>query len=108
MNEFERRLAKIPLRRIPPDWRRDLLATAAGAAPGARRGTIVDWMWPSPLAWAALALIWVGLAAALAFAEPLAPGIAAAPASNNPHEHTPSLLAYQTRAELFRELSRTP
>ena len=111
MNEFEQRLAKIPLRSIPSEWRRDLLATADPGPSRARHATVFDWMWPSPLAWAALALIWVGLAAAVSFGEP-AGGISAAStlaSSGQPaHEKTPSLLAYQARAELARELSRTP
>ena len=70
MGQFERRLSEQPLRKIPAEWRGEILAVA-GRASGfeARksesfgRPTISSrlalWLWPSPQAWAGLAAVWV-------------------------------------------------
>ncbi len=109
MNEFERRLAQQPLRQIPVAWRRDLLtrAEAMQRAQPVHAG-LRDWLWPSPLAWAALALIWITLAAAFTFGEPVGQNIATPITPPRVEQETPpSLLAYHTRADLFGDLSRT-
>ncbi len=54
MNDFERHLAAQPFRTPPADLRAAILAATPAAS-------WRDWLWPSPLAWAALALIWVAL-----------------------------------------------
>lgn len=111
MNEFERRLAQQPLRQIPVAWRRDLLALAeATQRAQPEHAGLRDWLWPSPLAWAALALIWIALAAAFTSAEPVGETIATttSPAPLRSDQETqPSLLAYHTRPDLFGDLSRT-
>jgi hypothetical protein len=107
MNEFERRLAQQPLRQIPVAWRRDLLARADATA-RAQPAALRDWLWPSPLAWAALALIWITLAAAFTFGEPVDESMATTASPPRADQETPpSLLAYHTRTDLFRDLSRT-
>lgn len=60
MNDFEHKLTQQPFREPPADLRRAILgATSGGAVPPV--GTWRDWLWPSPLAWAALAMVWVCL-----------------------------------------------
>jgi hypothetical protein len=67
---FERELQRQPLRPIPPEWRAEILAAAAGPSPGipARPRTapgvrlaeaLRSLLWPSPTAWAGLAAAWV-------------------------------------------------
>jgi hypothetical protein len=58
MNDFERQLANQPLRQPPLEWRAGILAgTAKVVAPS---WTWRNWFWPSPIAWGALAAVWVG------------------------------------------------
>jgi hypothetical protein len=56
MDEFEQFLSKQPLHSIPPEWRRELLV--AGGVPS-RQPWWREWLWPSPVAWAALAAVWL-------------------------------------------------
>ena len=75
-DDFEARLRQQPIRKMPQDWRAEILAAARSA--GSRNGLQVasarmGWperlsslnawasalLWPSPKAWAALALTWV-------------------------------------------------
>ena len=69
-NQFERRLSRQPLRPIPPDWRREILAAAESASRPAPRAPHPAWLatfnqqlstlfWPHPKAWAGLAAVWV-------------------------------------------------
>jgi hypothetical protein len=51
MDEFEQFLSKQPLRSVPPEWRRELLV--------ARQPWWREWLWPSPVAWAALGCVWL-------------------------------------------------
>jgi hypothetical protein len=70
--QFENRLRRQPLRPIPPAWREEILTTAAVRQPAttARRGKedatalVAGWRLlfaRMPLAWAALAALWVGI-----------------------------------------------
>ncbi|MCX7824152.1 MAG: hypothetical protein N2689_01160 [Verrucomicrobiae bacterium] len=66
MNEFEKRIADTPPRRIPAAWRDDILAAArCELAPehigliAAARPWWLEWLWPRPVAWGALAAAWV-------------------------------------------------
>jgi len=108
MNEFERRLAQQPLRQVPVAWRREVLGYAE-CAHTSRRAAILDWLWPSPIAWASLVLVWIALATTFTIAEPIESAIASssAPIAPNADEIAPSLLAYHTRPDLFGEPSRT-
>jgi hypothetical protein len=111
MNDFERRLAEQPLRTVPPGWRRELLATVERTRKTPARA-LMDWLWPSPVAWAALAVVWMMLAAAFTMSAPLsAPGENAriSVAATQPDvAPSVSLFAYHTRPELFGDLARTP
>ena len=58
MNPLEDRIAKVPLSKPDAAWRDEILK---GVASNSSRSW-KEWVWPSPLAWAALILIWLGLA----------------------------------------------
>jgi hypothetical protein len=58
MSNFEDKLRSLPFREPPSDLRRQVLAAAEAALP---RWTWRDWFWPSPIAWAGLAAIWMTL-----------------------------------------------
>lgn len=63
MNDrFEEQLQRQPFRRVPAAWRREILNAAP--APSWR-----EWLWPSPVAWGAVAAAWV-LIVALQLAMP--------------------------------------
>jgi hypothetical protein len=57
MNDFERQLSSQPLRQPPPEWRAGILSAEAKVM--AHAWTWRDWFWPSPVAWGALAAVWV-------------------------------------------------
>jgi hypothetical protein len=69
LDEFEQRLKAQPFQPIPPDWREELLrgARRAASAPVASapatspRRWLHEWLWPSPVAWGALAACWVAV-----------------------------------------------
>ena len=75
-DDFEHRLARLPVKEIPGEWRADILSAARAAqpAPHASRLTRHAWLstlnsqlstffWPHPKAWAGLAAVWVGIVA---------------------------------------------
>ena len=64
MNEFEKRIADTPTRRLPAAWRDDILAAARAElapqpAPRTARPWWLGWLWPHPVAWGTLAAAWV-------------------------------------------------
>ncbi len=83
MTPFEKRLAETPLRPIPPEWRREILAAAqvprscwsfAALLPAIQnpKSKIQNLLWPHPYAWAALAACWIVIAT-LSFSGPRGP-----------------------------------
>lgn len=67
---FEERLRRQPVREIPPAWREEILAAAAGCErpraalrqglfSWAGRIRLREWLWPAPQAWAGLAALWM-------------------------------------------------
>ena len=75
-DDFEHRLARLPVKEIPGEWRADILSAARAAqpAPHASRLTPHGWLstlnsqlssffWPHPKAWAGLAAVWVCIVA---------------------------------------------
>ncbi len=68
MNEFEKRLQRVPLKALPTEWRAEVLAAAVPPAPSrVSRGDYLagGWrslFWPHPIAWAGLAAVWVVIA----------------------------------------------
>lgn len=51
MDKFEQLLSQQPLRGVPPGWRREILAD--------RQPRWREWLWPSPVAWATVAAVWL-------------------------------------------------
>jgi len=67
-DDLERRLEGQPFRRLPPEWREEILTAARAAAPppfAAREFRVPPWwrrvFWPNPVAWAGVAAAWVAI-----------------------------------------------
>jgi hypothetical protein len=73
-DEFEKRLSSQPMKRVPGEWRAEILAVAREAPAGRQQTVAADpnrsWLstinsqlstllWPHPKAWAGLAAVWV-------------------------------------------------
>ena len=58
MDEFEQFLKKQPLREVPPAWRAEILPTDAQSK-AVQPAWWREWLWPSPVAWAGFACVWV-------------------------------------------------
>jgi hypothetical protein len=62
--QFEQRLRRQSLKKIPGEWRAEILSAARAvqitrhASPVSRLSTL---LWPHPKAWAGLAAVWVGI-----------------------------------------------
>lgn len=71
MNEFEQKLSRQPLKKIPTEWREEILREGRACSPSEPCGAVRrprptsnwSWLstifWPHPKAWAALAAIWI-------------------------------------------------
>lgn len=66
MNEFEKQLANQPLKSVPASWRAQILKEAQARAAGHERtftaqvrARLRERLWPSPLAWGAVAAGWI-------------------------------------------------
>ncbi|PTX98333.1 hypothetical protein DB345_05740 [Spartobacteria bacterium LR76] len=62
MSDLEHQLAALPLADPPEALRTRVLARAAEQARQPRRGFFA-WLWPHPVAWGAVAALWVVIAA---------------------------------------------
>jgi hypothetical protein len=69
MSDFEDRLRSLELRQPEPEWQREIFERCTFTEP---RSAWQQWLWPSPLAWAALVMIWFGLAVANHGEKPVA------------------------------------
>ena len=57
LDDFEKKLARQPMRPLPPHWREEILAaTRAATSPVAPWWR--EWLWPCPQAWAGMAAVW--------------------------------------------------
>jgi hypothetical protein len=98
-DEFENKLQRQPRQEIPPEWRREILASLR-----LRTEAPVPWwrqlLWPHPAAWAGLAAAWVAI-----FALNLAgaPEAASYQAASKPSPD--KLMAYQERQRLWADLA---
>ena len=70
MDDFEKQLKRQKWRRVPPDWKRQILSMADYADGTDQNEGTATWMvkirellWPSPAAWSALAAVWIVIAA---------------------------------------------
>jgi hypothetical protein len=69
MNEFEQKLSRQPLKKIPGEWRAEILRAAESAIRpqkrhrGGSNPNPIWWLrelfWPNPKAWGALAAVWI-------------------------------------------------
>jgi hypothetical protein len=67
MNEFEQKLSRQPLKKIPGGWRAEILAATESTVGSAPHVTFLSTLnhqlstllWPHPKAWAGLAAIWI-------------------------------------------------
>lgn len=88
-DSFEQKLQRQPLRQLPEQWRGEILRAAQAARATAEPADIRqsatasvpawcrEWFWPSPVAWGALATVWV-LIAFLKLSAPASSFVAAA------------------------------
>ena len=74
MNDFERKLARQEFREIPAEWRADILRNAAPALEEEPCSSWLDWLWPAPRAWAAVAALWLIAGCLSLFHSPPASG----------------------------------
>jgi len=71
-DDFEEQLRQQPFRKVPAEWRQEILGRAQQAAERCSPAEVQEvrecraalsfwreWLWPSPKAWGALACIWV-------------------------------------------------
>ena len=61
-DDFEKRLQSQPLRRIPSEWRAEILKNAESSRPSIldpRTSFLSALLWPNPKAWIGLAAVWV-------------------------------------------------
>ncbi|SRR6266511_1082063 len=111
-NEFERQLGRQSLRRVPSEWRAEILSAVEGVYPDSscdtHHGSRAPWwrelLWPCPQAWAGLAAVWaVVLVLNLASREPaqVAKTSKAAPAPE-------LLIALREHRRLLAELIGSP
>ena len=67
MRQFERRLSRQPLKKIPGEWRVEILVAAdvnrrkvrAFTSAATIRSRLREIFWPAPAAWAGLAAVWI-------------------------------------------------
>ncbi|HTR40387.1 MAG TPA: hypothetical protein VMH87_02065 [Pseudomonadales bacterium] len=73
LKQFEKLLESHPLRPVPAEWRKEILAAAEKAQPAHGRqpipvrslpGLLRSLFWPHPVAWGGLAAIWIFIFAA--------------------------------------------
>ena len=111
---FEERLRRQPLRRVPREWREDILAAASAASRerelAGRRELQTGWrvwlqslFWPAPRAWAGLAAAWVViLLLNVATREPATPSQYAA---QRPPDSPAARQLLREQQQLFAELA---
>jgi len=66
MSDLEDDLRKLQPGKPPAAWRAEILSECERSIPAPLNETQAswrDWLWPSPLAWGALAAVWIALAA---------------------------------------------
>jgi hypothetical protein len=91
MNDFERKLARQEFRAIPAEWRAEILPSAAPVVKEPRKSWL-DWLWPAPRAWGAVAALWL-IAGGLSLLESDPPSAPSTIASDHPAPAPSSLYA---------------
>jgi hypothetical protein len=115
-DDFQHFLKRQPMRRIPPHWRAEILASAEPAPASKTSGETpwwLSWLWPSPVAWAGVACAWL-LAVGLNNASRPSVSEIATLSSISPREIAEALVWQQRvitelfRPEDHREISLEP
>jgi hypothetical protein len=114
LDDFEKQLQEQPMRQVPGHWRAEILQAAnAGESRTARvegqttKSWLIQLLWPNPMAWGALAAVWV-VVFALNFADASSePQVASSPI---PSRETLVALKQQRqlRAELLSAANEIP
>ena len=64
--EFEQRLATLPVRQIPAEWESEILAAAQAKIRQPFFALLLPmvraWLWPHPVAWACVVVVWLAIA----------------------------------------------
>lgn len=105
MNEFERLLKSQPLRELPPEWRRDMLPSSVATEETRTVSSWRDWFWPSPLAWGAMAAVWLiflgGELSLLRGGDGADPGAVSNTLNSNEESNTPRAFVLTGEQELL-------
>jgi hypothetical protein len=116
LEPFERRLRGLPLRHVPAEWRKEIVSAAGGTqavpfAAGVSRGSflsnfnrrLASILWPHPVAWGALAAIWMFIFVANCSIRDEAPAVAEKNATPSPG----MLAELRAQKRLYLELTDT-
>lgn len=104
MNDLENQLRSLKFSQPNAEWRQEILAECHAHNAKATTTSWKDWLWPSPLAWAAMVLIWLGCGVANQIDRP-AKAIAT---SQPPAGEDASLVALRSEQELEALFQFTP
>jgi hypothetical protein len=105
-DDFERRLRQQPFRAPPPELCEAIFGQAESPAAviAPALWTWRDWFWPSPLAWAGLAALWIVFAALSWNERPSTRPIAESNRIPPPDFARATLLSYHTAGSLHHAL----
>jgi len=86
-SDLENKLARQPIRKLPPEWRAEILQAATAQLPSQQESRMAmayrqlsSLLWPRPIAGTGLAAVWVAIFFLNAASRDEAPGVAALPA----------------------------
>jgi hypothetical protein len=108
-DDFEAQLARQPLRLPPVEWRQQILRAARIPRPAPPCREPICWwrqlLWPSPLAWGAVAALWVATVT-IHLTTPRPPGVGASAKAASPPQVDMALA--EQRAWLDQILQPSP
>jgi hypothetical protein len=61
-DDFETKLRHVPRRQPPAEWRKEILAPLQQRDEAVELAWWRRWLWPHPIAWAVMAMLWVTIA----------------------------------------------
>lgn len=113
LEPFEQRLKRLPLGQVPGEWRKEILSAAGETAAIPRAGVVsgdsflsnlnrrlTSILWPHPVAWGAMAAIWVLILAVNFSIRDEAPVVAEKDATPSPE----MLAELRAQRRLYAEL----